>query len=109
MGSSPAGYIGCSLILAVLLLFGGRGKISELMGDFCVGHQSLQEGHVGGRGRQGRAPKPDTGKPIDHQSTQAPQARDPGQGRLKAAPRPRPEVRKYLAASPVANFVQKRH
>ena len=32
------------VILAVLLLFGGRGKISELMGDVAKGIKSFRQG-----------------------------------------------------------------
>ena len=32
------------VILAVLLLFGGRGKISELMGDFAKGIKAFRAG-----------------------------------------------------------------
>ena len=32
------------VILAVLLLFGGRGKISELMGDFASGIKAFKKG-----------------------------------------------------------------
>ena len=42
------------VLVVVLILFGGRGKIPELMGDFAKGHQKLQEGHVRRRRRDAR-------------------------------------------------------
>ena len=35
------------VVIAVVLLLFGRGKISDLMGDVAQGHQGLQEGHAG--------------------------------------------------------------
>jgi sec-independent protein translocase protein TatA len=61
------------VILAVLLLFGGRGKISELMGDFASGIKAFKKGMSEDETAKVEPPKPDPGKPIDHQSTQAPQ------------------------------------
>ena len=55
------------VILAVLLLFGGRGKISELMGDFASGIKAFKKGMS-----EDDKPEPvkaDTAKPIDHQAT----------------------------------------
>jgi sec-independent protein translocase protein TatA len=52
-----------------LLLFGGRGKISELMGDFAQGIKSFKKGM-----QDEDTPKADASpdpKPIDHQSTTA--------------------------------------
>jgi sec-independent protein translocase protein TatA len=58
------------LVLAVgLLLFGGRGKISELMGDFAKGIKSFKKGLT-------EEEKPETAEPatsepiktIDHQN-----------------------------------------
>jgi sec-independent protein translocase protein TatA len=60
------------VILAVLLLFGGRGKISELMGDFASGIKAFKKGMSEDEAAKVEPPKQD-GKPIDHQSTQAPQ------------------------------------
>jgi sec-independent protein translocase protein TatA len=57
------------IVLAVgLLLFGGRGKISELMGDFAKGIKSFKKGLA-------EEPETDTDKPelktIDHQNSPA--------------------------------------
>jgi len=46
----------------VLLLFGGRGKISELMGDFAQGIKSFKKGMS-----DDEPAKRDDGKTIDHQ------------------------------------------
>ncbi len=60
------------VILAVLLLFGGRGKISELMGDFASGIKAFKKGMADDDKIE--PAKPEAAKPIDHQSTQvAPQ------------------------------------
>ncbi len=59
------------VILAVLLLFGGRGKISELMGDFASGIKAFKKGMAEDDTAKVEPPKQDTGKTIDHQSTQA--------------------------------------
>ena len=60
------------VILAVLLLFGGRGKISELMGDFASGIKAFKKGMSEDDTAKVEPPKQDTGK-IDHPSTQAAQ------------------------------------
>ena len=55
----------------VLLLFGGRGKISALMGDFGKGLQAFKKG-VGGSDdtqAQSTAQPGDTAKPISAQTT----------------------------------------
>ena len=62
------------LVLAVgLLLFGGRGKISELMGDFASGIKAFKKGMSEDDTAKVEPPKPDAGKTIDHQTTQAAQ------------------------------------
>ena len=53
----------------VLLLFGGRGKISELMGDFAKGIKSFKKGLA--EEDTADVPKPDP-KIIDHQVPPAP-------------------------------------
>ena len=58
------------VILAVLLLFGGRGKISELMGDFASGIKAFKKGMADDDSPKVEPAKPEA-KPIDHQSTQA--------------------------------------
>lgn len=59
------------LVLAVgLLLFGGRGKISELMGDFAKGIKSFKKG-LSEEEKTEEPPKTDQMKTIDHQSPAA--------------------------------------
>ncbi len=58
------------VLAVVLLLFGGRGKVSQLMGDFGKGLQAFKKG-VGG---QDETPAPsgqpgDSAKPISAQAT----------------------------------------
>jgi sec-independent protein translocase protein TatA len=55
------------IVLAVgLLLFGGRGKISELMGDFAKGIKSFKKG-LSEDEKSEEPPKTDPVKTIDHQ------------------------------------------
>jgi sec-independent protein translocase protein TatA len=55
------------IVLAVgLLLFGGRGKISELMGDFAKGIKSFKKG-LSEDEKAEDVPKVDPVKTIDHQ------------------------------------------
>ena len=59
------------LVLAVgLLLFGGRGKISELMGDFAKGIKSFKKGLSEDEKAETEPVKADP-KTIDHQPTPA--------------------------------------
>ncbi|MFL6822398.1 MAG: twin-arginine translocase TatA/TatE family subunit [Xanthobacteraceae bacterium] len=61
------------LVLGVaLLLFGGRGKISELMGDFAKGIKSFKKGLTEEEKAETEPPKADP-KTIDHQPAPAPQ------------------------------------
>jgi sec-independent protein translocase protein TatA len=54
------------IVLAVgLLLFGGRGKISELMGDFAKGIKAFKKG-MADEDKPEEAPKADP-KTINHQ------------------------------------------
>jgi sec-independent protein translocase protein TatA len=54
------------IVLAVgLLLFGGRGKISELMGDFAKGIKSFKKG-LAEDDKEAEVPKSDPMKTIDH-------------------------------------------
>ncbi len=60
------------VIGVVLLLFGGRGKISELMGDFAKGIKSFKKGlsedeKAEADAAKSDAIKPDPMKTIDHQ------------------------------------------
>jgi sec-independent protein translocase protein TatA len=63
------------VLAVVLLLFGGRGKISQLMGDFGKGLQAFKKG-VGSQEEtppQQPAGQPgDTAKPISAQATTTP-------------------------------------
>ena len=59
------------VILAVLLLFGGRGKISELMGDFASGIKAFKKGMAEDDSAKIEPAKSEPAKTIDHQSTQA--------------------------------------
>ena len=60
------------VLAVVLLLFGGRGKISQLMGDFGKGLQAFKKG-VGSQpdeSQQAQSGQPgDTAKPITAQTT----------------------------------------
>jgi sec-independent protein translocase protein TatA len=64
------------VLAVVLLLFGGRGKISQLMGDFGKGLNAFKKG-VGAatddapQAQPGQQPG-DTAKPISAQSTTTP-------------------------------------
>ena len=53
------------VILVFLLLFGGRGKISELMGDFAQGIKSFKKGMQEDDSAKAEPPKTDP-KTIDH-------------------------------------------
>ena len=65
------------VLAVVLLLFGGRGKISQLMGDFGKGLSAFKKG-VGGQGEETTPPAQtagqpgDTAKPISAQATTTP-------------------------------------
>jgi len=74
------------VLAVVLLLFGGRGKISQLMGDFGKGLSAFKKGV----GMQEETPPPaqqagqqpgDTAKPISAQTTTTP----PGEVRQDSA------------------------
>lgn len=63
------------VLAVVLLLFGGRGKISQLMGDFGKGLSAFKKG-VGAAPEEAAATPAgqpgDTAKPIAAQATTAP-------------------------------------
>ncbi len=62
------------VLAVVLLLFGGRGKVSQLMGDFGKGLSAFKKG-VGAQEEQPpqQAAQPgDSAKPISAQATTAP-------------------------------------
>ena len=77
------------VVLAVgLLLFGGRGKISELMGDFAKGIKSFKKGLSEDDKPETEAAKTEPVRTIDHQppqSTTAPGA--PVSGTSSGEPR----------------------
>jgi sec-independent protein translocase protein TatA len=60
------------VLAVVLLLFGGRGKVSQLMGDFGKGLSAFKKGVGGGQQEEPTQPagQPgDTAKPIAAQTT----------------------------------------
>jgi sec-independent protein translocase protein TatA len=60
------------IVLAVgLLLFGGRGKISDLMGDVAKGIKAFKKGMSEDEAADGGA-KGGAAKSIDHQASAAP-------------------------------------
>ena len=82
------------IVLAVgLLLFGGRGKISELMGDFAKGIKSFKKGLSEEEKAEAEA-KPDQMRTIDHQPTQPTTA--PGQPVASGASPSTSEPRKVV-------------
>ena len=58
------------VIVVVLLLF-GRGKISELMGDMAQGIKAFKKGMADDTAEAKTEPKPETVKTIDHQPSPA--------------------------------------
>lgn len=57
------------VLAVVLLVFGGRGKVSQLMGDFGKGLSAFKKG-VGGQEEPPPQAQPgDTAKPISAQTT----------------------------------------
>ena len=59
------------LMIVALLLFGGRGKISGLMGDVASGIKAFKKGMSEDDTDKPETAKAETVKPIEHQSTQA--------------------------------------
>ena len=53
----------------VLLLFGGRGKISSLMGDFAQGIKAFKKGMSEDDKAEAEPAKSEPTKTIDHQAT----------------------------------------
>ena len=83
------------IVLAVgLLLFGGRGKISELMGDFAKGIKSFKKGLSEDEKSEAEAAKPDSMRTIDHQPPQPTPA--PGAPVASGASSPGSEPRKAV-------------
>mgnify|MGYP002629874369 CR=1 FL=1 len=61
------------VLAVVLLLFGGRGKISQLMGDFGKGLNAFKKGVGAATDEAPQAQQPgDAAKPISAQTTTAP-------------------------------------
>jgi sec-independent protein translocase protein TatA len=56
------------IVIAVILLLFGRGKISELMGDVAQGIKSFKKG-MAEDDTAANPPKPEPAKTIDHQPT----------------------------------------
>ena len=83
------------IVLAVgLLLFGGRGKISELMGDFAKGIKSFKKGLSEDDKPEAEAAKSDPMRTIDHQPAQPTTA--PGAPVASSAPSSGSEPRKAV-------------
>jgi sec-independent protein translocase protein TatA len=57
------------VVIAVVLLLFGRGKISELMGDVAQGIKSFKKGMAEDDSAKAEPPKPEPAKTIDHQPT----------------------------------------
>ncbi len=67
------------VLAVVLLLFGGRGKVSQLMGDFGKGLSAFKKG-VGGTADEtttASGQPGDTAKPISAQTTTTPAGQVP--------------------------------
>ena len=56
------------LMIVALLLFGGRGKISGLMGDFASGIKAFKKGLAEDDSDKGEVTKGEPAKTIDHQA-----------------------------------------
>ncbi|HXF90079.1 MAG TPA: twin-arginine translocase TatA/TatE family subunit [Xanthobacteraceae bacterium] len=54
--------------IVILLLFGGRGKISQLMGDFAQGIKAFKKGMAEDDKTAAQEPAKTEPKPIDHQA-----------------------------------------
>jgi sec-independent protein translocase protein TatA len=58
-------------MIVALLLFGGRGKISGLMGDVASGIKAFKKGMSEDDSEKSETAKADAAKPIEHQAAQA--------------------------------------
>ena len=70
------------IVIAVVLLLFGRGKISELMGDVAQGIKAFKKGMSEDEVAKTEPPKTEPAKTIDHQPA------------APTAAQPQPEVRK---------------
>jgi sec-independent protein translocase protein TatA len=61
------------IVIGVVLLLFGRGKISELMGDFASGIKAFKKGMAEDDTPKVEPGKSEPARTIDHQSTQAAQ------------------------------------
>ncbi len=62
----------------VLLLFGGKGKISDIMGDFAKGIKSFKKGLSDDENKPASAASPaETPRALDHQQADANRVSDP--------------------------------
>ena len=59
------------LLIVALLLFGGRGKISGLMGDVASGIKAFKKGMSEDDSDKPEVAKTEPSKPIEHQAPQA--------------------------------------
>jgi sec-independent protein translocase protein TatA len=57
------------VVIAVVLLLFGRGKISDLMGDVAQGIKSFKKGMAEDDTAKAEPPKSEPAKTIDHQPT----------------------------------------
>ena len=56
------------VLVVVLVVFGGRGKISQLMGDFAQGIKSFKKGMADDDKAEAPKPGPDNAKVINQQA-----------------------------------------
>jgi sec-independent protein translocase protein TatA len=75
------------VLAVVLLLFGGRGKISSLMGDFGKGLNAFKKG-IGAKDEETAVAPPagqpgDTAKPISAQATTTPPGATSADGHVR--------------------------
>ena len=59
------------IVIAVVLLLFGRGKISELMGDVAQGIKAFKKGMTEDETAKGEPPKTEPVKTLDHQQPES--------------------------------------
>ena len=59
------------VLLVVMVLFGGRGKISSLMGDFAQGIKAFKKGMSEDETAKVEPPKTEPVKTLDHQQPES--------------------------------------